>query len=172
MTNQPPLLDPSGSGIPGPLFSARPGWGGRIARWLSHNASMAVFRLVILLALILIGRSIWIRLPARQSSFEPMASASPESRGDIVLVASRGDGMTTLAAHALDLYIATSNNLIRLTAAQHLFAVDTLARSAGWKALNVGQSVVFTRDALASVVSAAQALTPAQRAAWGKFLRQ
>jgi|GEM_PF-5793685 len=172
MINQPPLLDQSGSSIPGPLFTPRSGWGGRMRQWFSKNASIFVFRLIIIGALLLIGRSLWIRLPARQSSFKPLASTSPQSSGNITLVASRGDGMTNLSARALDLYLLSSDEAPRISAVEHLYAVDTLARDAGWHALEVGQVVSFSNDSIASAITSAQSLTPAQRSAWGKWLRK
>ena len=59
MTSQPPLLDGTGASLPGPQFVPRPGWGGRLQQWLTHNAYIAVFRLVIVVALVLLGRSLW-----------------------------------------------------------------------------------------------------------------
>lgn len=79
--------------------------------------------------------------------------------------------MTNVAARALDLYLAVQSRVIRLSAAQHLFAVDALARSVCWCPLEVGQEVLFPRDTLERTVVDALALTPGQESAWARYLR-
>src|SRR5512143_4039199 len=126
MTSQPPLLDGTGSSLPGPQFIPRPGWGGQLHQWFQHNIYITLFRLVIVVALVLLAHSLWEATPS-QTAVSP--TPSPRELTGFTIIARRGDGMTNLAARAVDLYIAVQSRIIRLDAAQHLFAVDTLART-------------------------------------------
>jgi len=171
MTSQPPLLDQTGTTLPGPQFVPRPGWGGQLKRWFSENTYSLIFRVVVLCALILVARSLWVNLPARTASLTPTPSPTAQEVRGITVTAQRGDGMTNLAARALDLYLAVQSRIIRLDAAQHLFAVDTLARVVCWCAVDVDQEVTFASANIESVIERALALTPAQRAAWERLLR-
>ncbi len=170
MTNQPPLIDQTGASLPGPQFTPRPGWGGQLRRWLSHNGALLVFRVVILAALILIGRSLWIRLPARDANLATQATPTPDSDA-IALLAQPGDGISDLAARALDLFVVASEDAtLGLDAAQHLYAVSTLSTAHDRRALNVGEVISFTNSELLDSIRTAQLLTPAQKAAWTRLL--
>lgn len=171
MTSQPPLLDQTGSTLPGPQFTPRPGWGGQLKRWFCDNAYSIVFRLVIFCALILVARSLWVNLPARSLSSTPTLAPTAQDIRGLTVTAQPGDGMTHLAARALDLYLAVQSRVVRLDAAQHLFAVDSLSRIVGWSSLEVGQDVTFAVENIESVITRALALTPAQHAAWSRLLK-
>jgi len=171
MTSQPPLLDQTGSSLPGPQFAPRPGWGGQLKRWFSDNAYSIVFRLVIFCALILVARSLWVNLPSRSLSSTPTPAPTAQDIRGLTVTAQPGDGMTDLAARALDLYLAVQSRMIRLDAAQHLFAVDTLARIVCWCSVEVDQEVTFASANIESVIERALALTPAQKAAWTRLLK-
>jgi hypothetical protein len=168
MIQQPPLLDP-GSSLPSPLFQPRPGWGGKLRHWIRENLYLLVFRVLILAAIVLIGTSLvhsWRAIKLAQSP-SPSPSISPLT----VLyehIAANGVGLTQLAALTLDTYLASHHDL--LDTPSHLYAVDALARSAGWRRLIAGEKIVFDTDTLARIVSAAKALTPSQRTAWSLVL--
>ena len=168
MTSQPTLLDGAGSALPGPQFVPRPGWGGQLRRWFQHNIYIALFRLVIVVALVMLAHSLWSSTPPQ------IAVSPPPTPGELTgftIKARPGDGMTNLAARAVDLYIAVQSRIIRLDAAQHLFAVDTLARTTCWCPLKDGQSVSFTNINIAASVEAALGMTPAKHAAWSRLLK-
>ena len=171
MTSQPPLLDQTGASLPGPQFTPRPGWGGQLKRYFSENVYSIVFRVVILCALILVARSLWVNLPARKESLKPTPSVTPQEVRGITVKANPGNGVTDLAARALDLYIAVQSRVIRLDAPQHLFAVDALSRIVGWRPLDVNQELTFATANIESVIDRALHLTPAQHAAWERLLR-
>lgn len=171
MTSQPPLLDSTGVSLPGPRFQHRLGWGGRLKRWLSENTYTLVFRVVLLCALILVARSLWVHLPSRDITSQATPSPTPSEAFGITVQAQPGDGMTNLAARALDLYTAVQSRIIRLDAPQHLFAVDSLARETCWCSLEVGQSVSFTTVNIVSSIESALSLTPTKHAAWSRLLR-
>lgn len=171
MTSQPPLMETSGATLPGPDFAPRPGWGGQLRGWFSANTYTFVFRMVVLIAVILIVRSIWLRAPAIDLALSPSPTTSPRDSFGFTIKANPGDGMTNLAARAVDLFVAVQSRIIRLDAAQHLFAVDTLARATCWCPVRVGQPTTFATASIASAVDAALAMTPAQHAAWSRLLR-
>ncbi|MCC6404875.1 MAG: hypothetical protein IT405_00625 [Candidatus Yanofskybacteria bacterium] len=169
MTSQPPLLDPIGPALPGPLFTPRPGWGGKLRIWFSEHAYLLVFRLVVVCALVLIVRSFWVARTPQEAERSPVPRAPVESV--FVLTAQSGDGITTLAAHAIDLRLAAGPAALRLDGAQHLFAVDSLARLAGWAPLSVGQEVRFESSDITTTILHALTLPPHQHAAWERVLR-
>lgn len=169
MTNQPPLMDITGSMLPGPQFKARPGWGGQLYAWLTHHAYSIVMRILILAIIFIVVRSLYL-LP--NTPAQPLESTTPISNADtqITLNAQAEEGMTHLAERALSVFAETHSNL-SLDATQHLFAIDALARRTCWCALTPGQSVVFSVDTLESVIRDAHALTPAQYRAWSALVR-
>ena len=171
MTSQPPLLDPSGADIPSPMFTPRPGWGGRLRAWLRDNFYVLLFRLIVLVAVLLIISSLiraWKSAPVVVSP-----SPTPSSQNWTFETATEpGQGMTHLAAWAVDAYATQHDPQIELTAVEHLFAVDALARLTGWRSLERGEEVQFSADDIAVIITRAQSLSPAQRSAWAKLLRK
>lgn len=170
MTSQPPLMETSGATLPGPDFAPRPGWGGQLRSWLSTNTYTFVFRTVVLIAIILVARSVWLHAPAIDLALSPSPTTSPRESFGFTIKANPGDGMTNLAARAVDLFVAVQSRIIRLDAAQHLFAVDTLARTTCWCSLKANQTVSFTNVDIMTAVDSALAMTPAQHAAWARLL--
>ena len=168
MTSQPSLLDTTGSSLPGPQFVPRPGWGGRIREWFSHNAYTVVFRMVLVVALLFLVRSLFVH---RNGSVSPTPSPIVASLQPISIKALSGDGMTNLAARAIDVYTALQTPAISLDGAQHLFTVDALARTVCWCPVKVNQEVAFKPADIKSVVDRALGLSPAQHAAWSRLLR-
>jgi hypothetical protein len=172
MNSQPPLLqNGSGSQLPGPQFVPRPGWGGQLGHWFSENAYVVVFRALVLAALVLIVASIIKNNPENLATETPTPTPSIAVTTPLMARANRGDGLTHVSARILDQYLSQQIPPLALSPAQHLFAVDALARSAGWGRLEVDQEVAFTRESLDVIVIKAEALTPAQRAAWARLLR-
>lgn len=171
MNSQPPLLqNGSGAQLPGPQFVPRPGWGGRLGHWFSENAYVVVFRLLVLAALVLIVASVIKNNPEQLAGLTPTPTPSVAATLPLVARANPGDGLTHLSARVLDQYLAQQVPPLTLLPSQHLFAVDALARGAGWGALEIGQEVAFSRATLDTVLVKAQTLTAAQRAAWAKLL--
>lgn len=166
MTSQPPLLDNAGSMLPGPQFIPRPGWGGRLNRWLSHNVYTLVFRTVIVIALVFVARSLLVNRQSPVVISTDTPTPASQSSHPITVKARSGDGMTNLAARAVDLYMALQSATIHLDGGQHLFIVDALARTAGWYPLAVDQEVTFLPADIESFIDQAQKLTPSQRSAW------
>jgi len=169
MTSQFPLLNGGGLQLPGPMFRPRPGWGGRLRGWLSGNVYVVVFRLLLLAAAALVVASL-VGRHEPETAF-PSPTASPFAYDTYYQVALAGEGMTHLAAKTVDDYSHDQIPPLTLDAVQHLFAVDALARLAGWKRMELGDGVSFRTAVVADVVATAQSLTPAQRTAWSRLLQ-
>lgn len=171
MTSQPPLLGDSGSQLPGPQFVTRPGWGGQLSEWTRVHAYRFVFRTLIIAAVVLIVATL---LNLGKSTSEHIATTptpSPVAPGELTRSATAGEGVTHLAARALDSFLAAQQPPIALPAYAHLCAVDTLARTTGWRRLALGESITFSPENLSAAVEHAQSLTPTQQAAWARILR-
>jgi hypothetical protein len=128
---------------------------------------MMVFRMLILVATVLIGSSLirsWHNVQLAQS---PTPSSSP-AIAMYEFVATHGVGMTHLAARALDAYLPEHS--IRLDAAQHLYATDTLAHHVGWRPLTAGEKIVFDTSIITQAIISAKAMTAAQRASWSRLV--
>ena len=169
MSSQPSLLDPSGANLPGPLFTPRPGWGGKLSKWLGENLYIFIFRLVVLAALFLIVFS----LVSAWRTNPPLPSPTPEPLSQnwtFHTAASSGEGMTDLAAWAVDAYLTRHDPQVSLSAVEHIYTVDRLSRLVGWHRLEVGEEIEFDADDIASIIERAYSL-PAQRDAWARFLR-
>ena len=157
--------------LPGPMFSARPGWGGQLREWLHENLYVVVFRLLLLIAAGLVIASIVGRRSAPVAVL-PSPTATPDTTHDSYYqVALAGEGMTHLAAKAVNEYSNDQIPPLQLDAIQHLFAVDALARNAGWHRLALGDGVTFRTSVVADVIFLAKSLSPAQRSAWARFLK-
>ncbi|HUO75725.1 MAG TPA: hypothetical protein VMU12_02310 [Candidatus Paceibacterota bacterium] len=171
MTTQLPLLDRGPDmQLPGPMFRARPGWGGRLREWMHENLYVIVFRLLLLAAAGLVIASL-LNHHATPEAPVPSPTATPTAYDAYYQVALAGEGMTHLAAKTINDYSDDQIPPLKLDAIQHLFAVDTLARTAGWRRLRLGDEVSFRTSVIQDVIFLAKALTPAQRAAWARFLR-
>lgn len=174
MTAQPPLITPTGDRIPSPVFRPRPGWGGRLSAWFRENGALTLFRLALVVGVTLVAVSL-----LRPEGLPPAATASPSPttvvRGDgttVTVEAQRGEGMTHLAARALDSRLGTHHPPRTLAAVEHLFAVHTLARQAGWRVVLTGEAVGFRTADLDTAADHGRALSPSQRARWSRFLRK
>jgi hypothetical protein len=154
--------------LPGPQFTPRPGWGGQLRQWFREHAALAAFRLSILVTLVLIAHALWFSPSAPPP--KPTPSNSPVIQQSLDIDVLPGDGMTNLAARAIDLSIATRSADIRLDAAQHLFAVDTLARSVCWCPVERDQTISFSTAKIGEVIARALQLSPARHAAWARLL--
>lgn len=159
--------------LPSPLFQPRPGWGGQLARWFRENAYVIVFRLVLLVAVVVIvGSLLRGGSDAPQEGSDPFASNAPFPLDKpITLKAEYGEGVTHMAARAVDLFILTRSEAdAQLDAPRHLFAVDRLSREAGWRPLKLGEKIWFPIDIIARIVREARELTVRQYQAWTKLL--
>jgi hypothetical protein len=154
--------------IPGPNFTSRPGWGGQLRHWWSRNAYALIFRAVILIALIFVGRALLLRSAVTVAEQTPIPT--PIIR-PITLHAKPGQGVAHLAGQALDLYLALQPTNMRLDAAQHLFAIDALTRLTGPRTLERSEGVTFDPLNISAVITDAINLSPTQKAAWSRLVK-
>jgi hypothetical protein len=162
--------------MPSPLFSPQPGWGGRLREWLSENAYLAVFRLVLFVAIVVLVQSIIRNRPPAPLATSPSPTLAPAVEG-YRPVAARGEGASHLARRALNDYLSEFPGQGPLTDAEKAYAVDILWRGAVAAAsrtpfvLHEGDSLFFPYSTLEAAVTAAKAMTPAERAAWSRPAR-
>lgn len=154
--------------LPGPQFEPRPGWGGQLHKWYVDNVYGIIFRLILLCILVIMGVAFILH---REHSTAPIAEQQKIEIQPITLSALRGDGITHVAARALDLYIAIQPVDIKLDAAQHLYVIDILAHQSGWRWLHDGEIVSFTPETLDTAINAAINLSQQQHSAWQRFVR-
>ena len=174
---QRPLLEPGLGEMPSPLFTPRPGWGGRFREWMHDNAYVVVFRLVLFVAIVVLIQSIVRNRPPADFAASPSPSPSSAPVDGYRPVAAPREGASHLAARALDEHLAARPGTGPLTAAERAYAIDSLWRGAVAAAartpfvLHVGDSLFFPTATVDAAVSAAKALTPTQKAAWGRLVR-
>jgi hypothetical protein len=162
MTLPLPLMD-SGSNLPSPLFQPRPGWGGKISAWIRRNFYTLAFRIVVFAILIAVGTFITRRAP--QEAILPSVSPTPLATA-YTETAAPGEGISHLAARALDRYLEQHNTT--LDTLQHLWAVNQLSAS---QALKRGQEVSFSSNAIGTAIDEAKSLTAGQRANLQQYIR-
>ncbi|HXK36658.1 MAG TPA: hypothetical protein VJ553_03695 [Candidatus Paceibacterota bacterium] len=171
MYQQPPLPEPSGADLPSPLFLPRPGWGGQIKKWLRQNLYSAIFRGILLGAALLIITSI-IRAPDGPTVQEPIPTIDENT---VAQVALPGDGLSQLAARALDEWLSR-NAAVELDAVQHLYVVDRMTRIAVLVSsrmpplIHPGEIVRFPSTFIQTAADEAKALTVWQYRAWTRLL--
>lgn len=162
-----PLIDPSGNSLPSPVFRPRPGWGGQLKSWMHDNLYLAIFRILVVTGLVLIGGAF---IHSWDVAHRPTPSTLPIISASYTRTATHGQGMTDLARAALGQYLTEHPQ--RLDAAQFLFSIDTLARFAGWRPLALGEQISFQSDTIADILTLANALTPRQHTAWAHLLKR
>ena len=89
----------------------------------------------------------------------------------------RGDGASQLAERALTEHLAEFPDRGPLTSAEQAYAVDILWRGAVAAAarvpfvLHVGDSLFFPHATVDAAITAAKAMTPAERTKWSRLVR-
>jgi hypothetical protein len=165
-----------GSDLPSPLFTPRPGWGGRLRQWWSENGYGTVFRSVLLIALIILAATIFT---TRDNKSDVAVTPSPTPTIEAIEEAARpGEGISHLASRVLNAYIAEEPATRALEPVEHLFAVDYLSRmimalsSRSPFTLRANENVRFPVTALNDAIAKANALTPQERTNWSRFLKK
>ncbi len=152
--------------LPGPLFAPRPGWGGQLRAWLQGDGSLALFRLLVFAAAVLIISSLAHSLRAPHvAQIMPSPSATGTS---YAFIAAAGQSMTHLVTLALTAYVTQQH--IALDSAERLCAITTLTQTKTHP-LVVGEQVIFSSDTLAQAVITAKTLTSLQHSAWQRLVR-
>lgn len=172
---QPPLIDMTGADIPSPIFRSRPGWGGQLHTWWEQNAYPVLFRGALLLVLALLAWSGVVSVRQYRAAHSQRAYTPADSPQKPTIIytftAVRGQGMTAIAAQALNMRIATMSAYPALTREEYVFAVDRIARQAGWRPLSPGEHIEIADTDVVAAIDAAKRLTPNERAAWKRLVR-
>lgn len=148
--------------IKSPIFTPRPGWGGKLKNWLKTNGQPKVLP-VASIAILAIGLFVYLNGKGNQN---PNIDVSAQA---IEKIAEPRQGLTHLARSAIYDYL-TAND-VELSAEQKLYAETYLVSILGKKSVSVGEKVVFESDKLSESVEKAKNLTPYQIQEWSKYLK-
>lgn len=148
--------------IKSPIFTPRPGWGGKLKNWLKTNGQ-SKFLPAVSIAVLVVGLFMYLNNKEAQNSPNDLLGQSIEK------IAEPRQGLTHLARSAISDYLMINN--IELTAEQKLYAETYLVSILGKKSVSVGEKVVFESDKLSESVEKAKNLTPYQIQEWSKYLK-
>lgn len=95
-------------------------------------------------------------------------SVKTTTKNPYAYTAREGDSYSVLARKAVQTYGIL--NHVKLSPAQIVAAETFLTSQAGFPELNVGQAVTFNQADVKAAIKQAQALTPAQLAAWQVYV--
>ena len=148
--------------IKSPIFTPRPGWGGKLKNWLRKNGQSKLLP-ILSVALLVLGLFAYWNGKDRQTTSDDISAKT------IYKVAEPRQGLPPLARAAINDYL-TSNN-IELSQEQKLYAETYLVDLVGKRSVSVGETISFEASQLSEVVEKAKALTPYQIQEWSKYLK-
>ncbi len=105
---------------------------------------------------------------ARQKEAEAKAKAEAAKTGETTYTARLGDSYTVLARKSIQAYADATQT--EVSKAQIVAAETFLTVDAGSPYLNLGQKVTVDKSVVAKAVAKAQALSPAEIAAWQTYV--
>lgn len=170
MTSQPPLLDSIGTDLPGPLFTPRPGWGGKLRVWLRANGVKTLATLIVVSASI--GATSYIINRRDSVSVTPTASPTPIAIPGYTITARTGDTLTSISTRALDDHLKASGE--QLDRIARLWAVDRITNAllTPYPARPTsGQVITIPTTVIEYGIAEATSLSPTQRKNLQKYLK-
>lgn len=135
--------------------------GGSPSTWIQSHGLLALFRAVLIVAILLIVRSFWSVPP----STTPTPSTPPEEASIAITVAS-GQGASHVASMAFQ-----NAQISFLAPEERLYAIAQIAKLIGSSPLFVGDVVTLPRETLEAAIWAASQMTSSERASWRKLVR-
>lgn len=154
--------------LPGPEFTPRPGWGGRLKAWFDETGRTLAERLIIIIAIPLLLAPI---IQRGTDLLTPEPASSPTPPPSIRVTVSAGDGIIRAARTALYEYLALQPVQLALEPEQYLFAEDWISRRMEPYTPEPGEELEFPYEVLSAAVLKAQNLTPRERATWLRYVR-
>lgn len=162
MTNpQLPFTPVKPEDIAHPQFSPVSPVGGSSSGWVQSHGLLALFRAVLVVAILLIIRSFW----SVPTSTNPTPSIAPQEASIAITVAS-GQGASHVASVAFQ-----EAQITFLAPEERLYAIAQIAKLIGSSPLFVGDVVTLPRETLEAAQMAASQMTPSERASWRKLVR-
>jgi hypothetical protein len=158
--HQLPLANVSASDIAHPQFSSSAA-GGPASQWVQSHGLLALFRTVLVVAIILIIRSFW-----STTEQEIAPSPTPQLVATVSITVSSGQGANHIAAAAFQQASITFS-----AAEERLYAIAQIAKLIGSSPLFVGDVVSLPRSTLEAAQMAASQMSASERAAWRKLVR-
>ncbi|GEM_PF-3465199 len=150
--------------IKSPIFTPKPGWGGKLKNWLASNLSSKILPAVSILILS-------AGLYAFFNKNDQAAGPKPDNQaGTIEKIAQPRQGLTHLAREALTEFLNSKG--LDLSPEQKLFAETYLVTKLNKRLVNAGDTVAFKINDLTETIERAQALNELQLQAWSKYLKK
>ena len=163
MTQQPVLFsDNRDLDIKSPVFTSRPGWGGRLKAFLTGTSGGKTVWLL-LIAVGMIAAFTYIRSHPVQTGNPADISEKPAA---ILIAVQKGEGPTHLARYAITRYVA--ENGIFLTSAQRAYAEEILRHTAVLKA-NISNTVSIPFGEIEAVIEKTEHMTETQTKVWHEY---
>lgn len=167
----PQELQKSLSELPGPIFEAKPGWGGKLANWLKRNFKKKILPIIIVVLVALISWAFLIKERAGQEKELFKEEEKIEKKEGVVikeiegkkifkLTARKGEGITHLARRALKEYLNENQEAGKDLKAEHkIFIEDYLKDLHGERFLNLGEELEFSADDIGKAIGEAKNLS-------------
>ena len=133
--------------IKSPIFTPRPGWGGKLKNWLKKNGQSKVLPVTSIVVLVLGIYMYWDKFGAQKQDND-IVSATIEK------TAEPRQGLTHLARAAISDYLMANN--IELSSEQRIYAETYLVSIMGKKSVSVGETISFDKTKLADAVEKAK----------------
>ena len=165
---QVPLIETDDQ-LPSPVFRPRPGWGGKLNKWLRKHGFSSLVRAACIVAVLLIIRSLIPHHSPEVVQSTPTPSPTMDTHHQ---VAGPREGIQTLAARAIDECLSKHPELGTLDPIEHLWAVYQLARTVPPHTLRVGETVEFTHEVVVGIISRSQHLSSFTRASLLPYLKK
>ena len=158
MDNIPTQLD-----IKSPIFTPRPGWGGKLNNWFKSNFERKILP-ALATVIIVIGAYFYI---AKHNPAQAPVENSPVAEAIDVQIQS-GQGLTHIARTAITEYL--SGNGLDLSATQKVFAESYLVNKMGNQRLLAGGTLSIKTTELEEVIEKAKSLTQDQIKTWSRYV--
>lgn len=147
-----------------PIFKPRPGWGGKINKWLKKNFASKVLP-ILSIATVTIGGFLY--LIQHYNSQNPIKKETQNTT--IEKVVQSGQGLTHVARAVISEYLA--QNFIDISSEQKIYAETYLVNLIGRKPVNIGETITFQTSDVSKAVDESKYLTPYQLEAWGQYIK-
>jgi len=153
--------------VPGPIFEAKPGWGGKIKSWLNKNFNKKILPIVSI-AVLLVGIASYFSAPKQEKNNKENKNSQLNSA--ILIIISPGEGIIATSRRALEKYLNEVPE-ISLKPEQKLYIDNYFkAKFAGteWKP---GKEVAFLKEEIKKAVDEALALSESKLEKFRTYLK-
>jgi hypothetical protein len=151
-----------------PIFTPRPGWGGKLKNWFKNNFYNVVIPLIAIF-LVLVSVHNLSNQYIEYANKEMGGNIAAISKPTIEKVAQRGQGISHLARQALEDYLK-ENPQIQLGLGEKIFIENYFANNVFQnKNIGLGEKVEFNKNDILIAIERARTLSPLQISEWEKY---